>query len=96
MPFSENSGCKRPGIALQPGAGNFEVGDRGTFGVTVYLFLLQQTNLLRGRPTLTVVSGPFRRADLGLFGFPGKEIQYRFLSQFLPVFYIRTRDYSKV
>ncbi len=32
----------------------------------------------------------------GLLGFPPKELQFRFLSQFTPVFYIRQRDYSKV
>jgi len=35
------------------------------------------------------------RADLGLFAFPPKSLQYEFLSQFRPVFYIRQRDYSK-
>ncbi|KAK3281297.1 hypothetical protein CYMTET_10908 [Cymbomonas tetramitiformis] len=35
------------------------------------------------------------RADLGLFGFPGKEIQFEFLSQFKSMFYIRQRAYSK-
>ena len=32
----------------------------------------------------------------GLLGFPPKDLQYRFLSQFRPAFYIRQRDYSKV
>ena len=34
-------------------------------------------------------------ACAGLLGFPPRELQYRFLCQFTPVFYIRQRDYSK-
>lgn len=35
------------------------------------------------------------RGDLGLLGLPPKEIHYAFLSQFLPAFFVRQRDYSK-
>jgi len=34
-------------------------------------------------------------STVGLFGFPGKDLQYRFLCRFTPAFYIRPRDYSK-
>lgn len=35
------------------------------------------------------------RGDLGLPAFPGKELQYRFLSKVLPVYFLRVRSYSK-
>mmetsp|Transcript_64949 Transcript_64949/g.115578 ORF Transcript_64949/g.115578 Transcript_64949/m.115578 type:complete len:166 (-) Transcript_64949:490-987(-) len=35
------------------------------------------------------------RSDLGLPGFPGKSLHYNWLTQFLAVFYLRKREYSK-
>ena len=35
------------------------------------------------------------RADLGFPAFPPKDLQWRFLSRFLPVYYLRTRGYSR-
>lgn len=35
------------------------------------------------------------RGDLGLPFFPGKDMHFRFLTQFKPVFYLRNRGYSK-
>jgi hypothetical protein len=46
--------------------------------------------------TARVCIADLPHAAAGLLGFPPKALHYRFLSTFRPVFYIRTRNYSKV
>ena len=47
-------------------------------------------------PPLPLAGYSKLREHAGLFGFPSKDLQYRFLSQFKPIFYIRQREYAKV
>jgi hypothetical protein len=59
-----------------------------------WTWLLRVTSAVFGTAT---VNPCFARVTApGLLGFPPKELQYRFLAGFTPVFYIRQRDYSKV
>ena len=84
----------------EEGEGGEERGERGneTEGVStggVLVSLLSRPQAPPRPLTLSPPSPPPPPPLPGLFGFPGKDLQYRFLCRFTPAFYIRPRDYSK-